>query len=31
MGRQPSKYGGVVRMLIGGERHIRLMTPIGYQ
>ena len=31
MGRQPGKYGGVVRMLIGGQRDIRLMTLIGYQ
>ena len=31
MGRQPGKYGGVVRMLIGGQRDIRLMTLTGYQ
>ena len=31
MGREPGKYGGVVRMLIGGQRDLRLMTLIGYQ
>ena len=31
MGRVPGKYGGVVRMLIGGQRDLRLMTLIGYQ
>src|SRR6185436_16205620 len=31
MGRTPGKYGGVVRMLIGGQRDLRLMTLIGYQ
>jgi peptide/nickel transport system substrate-binding protein len=31
MGRAPGKHGGVVRMLIGGQRDIRLMTLTGYQ
>lgn len=30
MGREPGEYGGVVRMLIGGQRDIRLMTVNGY-
>ncbi len=30
MGRQPGKHGGVVRMLVGGQRDIRLMTINGY-
>jgi peptide/nickel transport system substrate-binding protein len=31
MGRVPGKHGGVLRMLIGGQRDIRLMTLTGYQ
>jgi peptide/nickel transport system substrate-binding protein len=30
MGREPGRYGGTVRMLIGGQRDIRLMTINGY-
>jgi peptide/nickel transport system substrate-binding protein len=30
MGRQPGRYGGVVRMLIGSQKDIRLMTINGY-
>ena len=30
MGREPGQYGGVVRMLIGGQKDIRLMTINGY-
>jgi peptide/nickel transport system substrate-binding protein len=30
MGRKPGRHGGVVRMLIGGARDIRLMTIYGY-
>lgn len=30
MGRQPGRYGGTVRILIGGQRDIRLMTVCGY-
>jgi peptide/nickel transport system substrate-binding protein len=30
MGREPGRYGGVARMLIGGQRDIRLMTINGY-
>lgn len=30
MGRQPGKHGGSLRMLIGGQRDIRLMTINGY-
>lgn len=30
MGRQPGRHGGDVRMLIGGQRDIRLMTIYGY-
>ena len=30
MGRQPGQYGGDARMLIGGQRDIRLMTINGY-
>ena len=30
MGREPGQYGGTVRMLIGGQRDIRLMTIYGY-
>ena len=30
MDRQPGKYGGVIRSLIGGQRDIRLMTINGY-
>lgn len=30
MGREPGKYGGVIRSLIGGQRDIRLMTINGY-
>jgi peptide/nickel transport system substrate-binding protein len=30
MGRKPGRYGGDVRMLIGGARDIRLMTIYGY-
>ena len=30
MGREPGQYGGVVRMLIGGQRDIRMMTINGY-
>ena len=30
MGRQPGQYGGTVRMLIGGQSDIRLMTIYGY-
>jgi peptide/nickel transport system substrate-binding protein len=30
MGRKPGRYGGDVRMLIGGQRDIRLMTIYGY-
>lgn len=30
MGRQPGKYGGEVRMLIGSAKDIRLMTIYGY-
>ena len=30
MGREPGQYGGVVRMLIGGQRDIRMMTVNGY-
>ena len=30
MGRQPGRYGGSVRMLIGGQKDIRLMTINGY-
>lgn len=30
MGREPGKYGGVIRTLIGGQRDIRLMTINGY-
>jgi peptide/nickel transport system substrate-binding protein len=31
MGRKPGRHGGVLRMLIGGQRDIRLMTLTGYQ
>lgn len=30
MGRQPGRYGGTVRILVGGQRDIRLMTVCGY-
>jgi peptide/nickel transport system substrate-binding protein len=30
MGRVPGRYGGDVRMLIGGQKDIRLMTIYGY-
>ncbi|CAN7400436.1 ABC transporter substrate-binding protein [Pararhizobium sp. LjRoot255] len=30
MGREPGKYGGTVRMLIGSQKDIRLMTINGY-
>ncbi len=30
MGRQPGRYGGVVRTLIGSQKDIRLMTVYGY-
>lgn len=30
MGREPGKYGGVVRTLIGGQKDIRTMTINGY-
>lgn len=30
MGRQPGKYGGTVRMLIGSQKDIRMMTINGY-
>jgi peptide/nickel transport system substrate-binding protein len=30
MGRKPGRYGGDIRMLIGGQRDIRLMTIYGY-
>lgn len=30
MGRQPGRYGGVVRTLIGSQKDIRLMTIYGY-
>ncbi len=30
MGRKPGRYGGTVRILIGGQRDIRLMTVCGY-
>lgn len=30
MGRQPGKYGGDIRMLIGGQRDIRLIPINGY-
>jgi peptide/nickel transport system substrate-binding protein len=30
MGREPGRYGGVVRTLIGGQRDIRMMTVNGY-
>ncbi len=30
MGREPGKYGGVVRTLIGSQKDIRLMTIYGY-
>ena len=29
-GRTPGRYGGTVRMLIGGPKDIRLMTIYGY-
>ncbi len=30
MGRQPGRHGGDIRMLIGGQKDIRLMTIYGY-
>ncbi len=30
MGREPGKYGGTVRMLVGSAKDIRLMTICGY-
>lgn len=30
MGRTPGQHGGIVRMLIGGQKDIRLMTIFGY-
>ena len=30
MGREPGRYGGTARLLIGGQRDIRLMTITGY-
>jgi len=30
MGREPGRYGGVVRTLIGGQKDIRMMTINGY-
>jgi peptide/nickel transport system substrate-binding protein len=30
MGREPGQYGGVVRMLIGSQKDIRMMTINGY-
>jgi peptide/nickel transport system substrate-binding protein len=30
IGRKPGRYGGDIRMLIGGQRDIRLMTIYGY-
>jgi peptide/nickel transport system substrate-binding protein len=30
MGRKPGRHGGTIRMLIGGQRDIRLMTIYGY-
>lgn len=30
MGREPGRYGGTVRMIIGGQRDIRYMTIFGY-
>ncbi|WP_337242169.1 hypothetical protein, partial [Proteus faecis] len=29
-GKEPGQYGGTVRMLIGGQRNISLMTVSGY-
>ena len=30
MGREPGRYGGVIRSLIGSQKDIRLMTINGY-